>query len=255
NLEILGGPVLRLRLSADRPVAKLAARLVEITAEGESWLVGAGLLNLTHRRSHAEPEPLVPGEAFDVEVQLAAIAHRFRAGSRIGLALSESLWPLVWPSPEIVTLTLSLGETSTLTFPVRPIEPEPAAFDIPEVRTPPGDHARRPTAVTAPVSPGVYRIELDSPATPTLLRPTDTLLGRGRLEVSEITESDPNSCIWTHRASSTWKRGDWDCAVEAACELRSTAEDFILTESLTARRGDEIVFERSAESRIKRRLV
>ena len=75
------------------------------------------------------------------------------------------------------------------------------------------------------------------------------------LEVSEITEADPNSCIWSHHASSSWKRGDWDCTVEADCELRSTAEDFILTESLTARRGEEVIFERTTESRINRDLV
>jgi hypothetical protein len=233
----------------------LAARLVEMSAEGESWLVTYGLLNLTHRRSHAEPEGLIPGEVFDVEISLAAIAHRFRAGSRIGLAISESLWPLVWPSPEIVTLTLALGTVSTLTLPVRPVESEPAAFDVPEIHTPPGERARRPTAVTEPVSPGAYRIELDSPPAPVLLKSTGTTLGRGRLEVSEIAEADPNSCVWSHHASSSWNRGDWDCTVEASCELRSTLEAFHLVESLTARRGDAVVFERRTESRIKRDLV
>jgi len=255
DLEILGGPVLKLRVSADRPVAKLSVRLVEMTAEGRSWLVSYGLLNLTHRQSHAKPDPLVPGEAYDIEIPFAAIAHRFHAGSRIGVALSESLWPLVWPSPEITTLTLSLGEASTLTLPVRPIEAEPAAFDIPEIHTPPSERARRPTAVTDPISLGHYRIELASPPTPALLKSTGTTLGRGRWEVSEIREDDPNSSVWTHRASSSWKRGEWDCTVEAACELRSTVEDFHLVESLTARRGDAVVFERRVDSRIKRDLV
>ena len=255
NLEILGAPILRLRVGADRPVAKLAARLVEMTAEGESWLISYGLLNLTHRRSHADPKPLVPGEAYDVEIALSAITHRFQAGSRIGLAISESLWPLVWPSPEVVTLTLTLDETSSLILPVRPMEAEPAVFEIPELHTPPSDAARRPTAITEPISPGHYRIELNASPTPTLLKSTGTTLARGRLETSEISEDDPNGCVWTHHASSSWKRGDWDCAVEAACELRSTVEDFILTESLTAKRGDDVIFERTTESRIKRHLV
>lgn len=255
DLEILGAPVLRLRLSADRPVAKLAARLVEITAEGESWLVTYGLLNLTHRRSHAEPEPLVPGETYDVDLPLAAIAHRFSAGSRVGLSIAESLWPLVWPSPEIVTLTLTLGAASTLSLPVRPIEAVPAAFGIPERHTPPSDRAQRPTAVTEPISPGRYRISQESAPTPALLRSTGTTLGRGRLEVSEIAEGDPNSGVWTHHASSSWKRGQWDCTVEADCELRSTVEDFALTERLIARRGETIVFETRTDIRIKRRLV
>ena len=128
-------------------------------------------------------------------------------------------------------------------------------FEVPEIHTPPGDRARRPTAVTEPISPGHYRIELNSQPTPALLKSTGTTVSRGRLEVSEIAEADPNSCVWTHHASSSWKRGDWDCTVEADCELRSTTEDFILSERLTARRGDAIVFESRTDSQIKRDLL
>jgi hypothetical protein len=138
---------------------------------------------------------------------------------------------------------------------VRPIEAAPAPFDIPERRTPTGEDAARPTATTEPVSPGRYRIELSSPPAPAPLKSTGTTLARGRWELSEIAEDDPNSGVWTHRASSSWTRGGWECAVEASCELRSTAADFQLSESLVARRGDKVVFERWARSRIKRKLV
>ena len=255
DLEILGNPILKVRIAADRPIAKLAARLVELTADGQSWLISYGLLNLTHRTSHAEPEPLVPGQAYDVEIPLAAVAHRFAAGSSIGLAISESLWPLVWPSPKIVALTLTLGPASILTLPVRPIEAEPAAFNIPETHSPPREDAPRPSTTTEPVSPGRYRIELTTPPSPTLLKSTGTTLGRGRWEVSEIAEDDPNSGVWSHRARSSWKRGDWDCAVEATCEFRSTPSEFQLSESLTAWRGEVVVFQTRAENRIPRDLV
>jgi hypothetical protein len=198
---------------------------------------------------------LVPGQSYDIEIPLNLIAHRFSAGSRIALAISESLWPLVWPSPEIVTLTLTLGAASSLTLPVRPVEVEPEPFPIPERHSPPSAKARRPTTDTAPVSPGVYRIELASPPTPALIKATGTSVARGRWETSEIREDDPNSCVWTHRATSAWTRGDWDCAIEAACELRSTDDEFLLTESLVARGGDRVVFERRTDSRIKRDLV
>jgi hypothetical protein len=211
-----------------------------------------GLLNLTHRDSHAAPEPLVPGAPYDVELRLSSAAHRFNAGGRIGLAISESLWPLVWPSPEIATLTLSLG---ALSLPVRPHEAKPAPFPIPERHTPSRDGAPRPTAVTEPVLPGLYRIELSTPLAAGPPNVTGARLGRGRLEVSELREGDPNSGVWRHRATSSWMRGDWDCAVEAACELRSTADEFQLSESLTAKRGDTVVFETRSESKTKRDLV
>lgn len=255
DLELLGAPMLCVRVSSDRPVAKLAARLVEITAEGRSWLVTYGLLNLTHRSSHATPEPLTPGEAYDIELTLGVIAHRFRAGSRIGLAISESLWPLVWPSPEIATLTFALGADCRLTLPVRPMEAEPPPFPIPERHTPPRDGAARPTTETEPVAPGLYRIVLETPPAPNLIKATGATLSRGRLETSEIREGEPNSCVWSHRATSSWRRGDWDCAAEATCELTSTADEFQLSEGLTARSGGEVVFERHTKSRIPRDLV
>ena len=43
------------------PVAYLSARLCEVLPDGTSILVSRGILNLTHRESHSDPEPLVPG--------------------------------------------------------------------------------------------------------------------------------------------------------------------------------------------------
>ena len=54
-LDLFGTPRLRLGVAADAPAAKLAARLCEVTPDGRSWLVSYGVLNLTHRASHATP--------------------------------------------------------------------------------------------------------------------------------------------------------------------------------------------------------
>ncbi len=128
DLEILGAPVLHARVSSDRPVARLAARLCEVAPDGASWLVAWGLLNLAHRDGHEDPAPLEIGAAYDVTIPLSFTAHRFTAGRRIRLALSESLWPLVWPSPEVVALSL---------------DPAGLRLDLP-VRTPPPVEAPMP---------------------------------------------------------------------------------------------------------------
>ena len=93
--EILGTVVAKVRVRADVPVAKLALRLNELTASGESWLVTYGILNLAYRDSLEHPSPLKTGEFYDVQLSLYPVAHRFRQGSRIRAAISESLWPLV----------------------------------------------------------------------------------------------------------------------------------------------------------------
>lgn len=60
DTEILGMPMLGLRISADVAIAKVAVRLNEVTPQGESWLISSGSLNLTHRNSHERPELLEP---------------------------------------------------------------------------------------------------------------------------------------------------------------------------------------------------
>ncbi len=253
DIEILGYPVANLRLAADRPVAKVAVRITEVTADGKSWLVSYGLKNLTHRNSDDVPTPLKLGEFYNLSFPLFMVGHRFTKGSRIRVAISENLWPLAWPSPEIATLSLALDQCR-VDLPVRPQEKTAAAFPIP-VRHGEPSTAPVPPVVTEPVSPGHYKIVLDSAPVPSTLADTGTILSRGRREISEILEGQPNSGLWRQEASSSWTRDNWDCSLSAVIELRSTATDFLLTESLTAKRGTEIVFTRQSHARVPRRLV
>lgn len=118
-VEILGAPVMTLQLSADQPNAFIVARLNDVAPDGASTRVTYGVLNLTHRTSHEFPEPLVPGKTYEIRLQLNDVAQVFPAGHRIRVALSNTMWPLFWPSPELVTLSLST-ERSHLDLPVRP---------------------------------------------------------------------------------------------------------------------------------------
>ena len=133
-MEIMGAARLSLTFASDRTLALVAARLNDVAPDDSSLRVALGVLNLTHRRSHEAPEPLIPGQQTAAVVELDDIAHHFKAGHRIAVAISTSYWPIAWPSPERATLTLALGD-SHLTLPVRPQRPEDAnlrAFDPPE---------------------------------------------------------------------------------------------------------------------------
>jgi putative CocE/NonD family hydrolase len=90
TLEILGAPVLTLDIASDRPIATLIARLCDVHPTGESLRVSFGVLNLTHRDSHADPTPLVPGQRYQVRIQLNDAGSTFPAGHRIRLALSTA---------------------------------------------------------------------------------------------------------------------------------------------------------------------
>src|SRR5699024_10605202 len=84
--EILGSAVVELELAATEPVAMVAARLSDVAPDGSVTRISYGLLNLTHRGSHAAPEPLVPGERYVVPAQLNGAAQQIPGGRRLLLA-------------------------------------------------------------------------------------------------------------------------------------------------------------------------
>ena len=250
-LDLLGTPVARLRLSADRPVAQVAVRLCKLTAEGRSWRLAYGLLNLTHRDGHADPRPLVPGAFIDVDVPLGFIAQRLLPGERLRLALSEGLWPLVWPSPDRPTLTLDTA-ASRLSLPVlapplvepgMPIAVVPIAADGGSV------------GVSRTNAAGRLAVAGTWPDTTRTCANGTQLSGHGPDTVAAITADAPNSGLWRGERISRYRRGDWDCELRIAFELRSTADVFHVTESIEALEGGTTIFTRRTSEAIPRDLV
>jgi uncharacterized protein len=127
DLEILGSPVLEVTLRSTHPVAFAAARLSEVLPDGTSALVSRGILNLTHRDSHTDPEPLQPGAAHTVRIGLDATSWIFTAGNRIRLAIAGAGWPDAWPPPAASELTVVPAETRL----VLPEVAGPAPIDQP----------------------------------------------------------------------------------------------------------------------------
>ena len=245
--ELLGVPHARLRVRSDAPVATLAVRLCEV-AEAKSWLVSYGLLNLTHRDSHEHPTALEPDRAYDVVIPLYLVAHRFKKGSRIRVALSEGLWPLVWPSPADATLTVDLA-ASQIELPMRRLHAPDAPFVIPEI------HSQSATPyLHSQMGPGTT-ISLVRPLQRTEFPEIGTIVETESTENLAIEAGKPNSSLWAQHNSTRWRRGGWDCTVSASFELTSTATDFHLRESLHAKSGDQEIFSREQVTLIKRDLT
>jgi putative CocE/NonD family hydrolase len=257
DMEILGHAVAHVRVSANRPVSQLALRLCEVDAGGKSWLLTYGLLNLTQRDSNVHPSPLVPGTFYDVRIELSAIAHRFKKGSRIRLAISESLWPLVWPSPDIVTLTLDLAH-ARLELPVRTPPARELALDIPMLpegaASTPG---RMPLSVKGPDARGMITIRQEPPSGGYVIPDTGTkLVGRAAMdETLTVQEGHPNAGVWEIASEGGFERGDWVCAVRASSRFSSTPTHFTVEETLEAFEHGKSIFRRSKTNRIARDLI
>ena len=116
DLDVFGAPIVTLTVSADRPIAALAIRLNEVSAKtGASHLVCYRFCNLAARSGDlAAPERIEPGVPFSFRVVLNMMGHSFKRGWRIRLTLSPSFYPTLWESPELVTITLHMGEADGL---------------------------------------------------------------------------------------------------------------------------------------------
>jgi len=258
RLEIMGAPQVTLELSVDRPAAFVAVRLNEIAPDGAVTRITYGLLNLTHRDSHEHPTALVPGERYKVTVVLNDIAHGFAAGNRIRVAVSTSYWPLVWPSPEPVTLKIFTG-ASRLELPVR----EPRAEDA-KLRPFAASEGAEPLAKTYHrPSKGRRWIERDIGAgTSTYCIEED--MGRSTIEhigletdfvqreSYRIRDDDPLSAEIEIVYSIAIGRGDWKTRSETRTVMRADKTHFIIEASLDAYDGGKQLVSRRWDERIPR---
>ncbi len=116
-LEILGNAVAALQLSSDQSQALVAARLCDVWPDGSSTLITRGILNLSQRNGKSNPQPMIPGEAVAVEVEMNHSAYVVPEGHRLRLAISTSYWPIAWPSPTGTCLTI-YPDSSLLKLPL-----------------------------------------------------------------------------------------------------------------------------------------
>ncbi len=261
RLEILGAPVVELDLAADEPDALLAVRLNDVQPDGTSTLVTYGLLNLTHRDGHEQPEALEPGALQRIRLQLNDIAHAFPAGHRLRLALSSSYWPIAWPSPALAVLTLRTGQ-SALYLPVRPPAPDDQALC--PFEPPAGGARRRPRA-----TPLRRTIELDLAtnetvytfqsgefgAAPERIEPIGMDLGHTFLKRHRISEYDPLSARTEVVQRTVMRRADWSVRIECRTHLTATRTTFQFDADLEAFEGDERFAHREWQVAIPRQLV
>ncbi len=121
-VEILGRPVAKLKVSANAARANWVVRLSDVAPDGQVTQVAGAAFNGTHRNSARQPEAIVPGEAFPLQIDLHFTSWVFPQGHRIRVAISHAQWPMLWPTPMPMSSTLAIGGKagSGVTLPVVP---------------------------------------------------------------------------------------------------------------------------------------
>jgi hypothetical protein len=158
EIEILGHPRVLATVRSSAPVAFLSAKLCDVHPDGTSQLVTRGLANLTHRESREAPSPLVPGQTYHVEVELEVTSWVFEPGHRVRLDLAGTDWPLCFPPPGPVTLSIERTGT-TLVLPTLD-GPSPVA-DRPSLPPPRQPQASATSARGDELAELVWTIEHD----------------------------------------------------------------------------------------------
>lgn len=223
-MVLLGRPELRLSVASDRPLAQLVARLCAVAPDGSVRRLSWGCLNLAHRDDPGAPARLQPGRPYDVTVRLNGMGDTVAAGERLRLVLSSSYWPLLWPSPEPVRLTVRLDRCRL----ALPTAPRGGTCDFEE---PQGSPPLAVTALSAPVSTRAGETGVDGVERLTVRddhgRMRMAALGLVRHTVSEevwrLRPGDPASASY----ESTWRiamRWDAGPAVETVTRQTVTAD-------------------------------
>lgn len=130
DLEILGFPHALLTVAADATRANWIARLSDVAPDGTVTQVTGAAMNGSHRESARAPKAIVPGEPFELDVEMHFTSWVFPKGHRIRLVVNNAMWPMLWPTPEPMTTELRLAG-SRLRLPVVPFEDRPVPAYLP----------------------------------------------------------------------------------------------------------------------------
>jgi predicted acyl esterase len=142
DVAILGRPRVTLQAAADATLANWFVRLSDVAPDGQVTLVTGAGINGAQRNSTSHPEDLVPGKVYPLTIDLHLASWVFPKGHRIRIAVSNALWPMLWPTPYPMTTSLMMGgsDASRVVLPRIPVHGTAVpALAAPEpIEEPPG---------------------------------------------------------------------------------------------------------------------
>jgi predicted acyl esterase len=256
-LALMGAAELALSLASDKPLGFIVARLCDVAPDGASTRIAHGMLNLCHRDSAEHPSQMVPGQTVEITVVLDQMAYRLAPGHRLRLALSNSYWPFVWPSPEAAQLTLLQG---ALTLPVHsgigaedwlPPQAE-AAPEWQHRKQGPAQSVRR-TEIDLITGERALVVEQQTGALENLdhgLVTEERMSERWSVQ-PDAPETARARHVWDQRLS----RGDWTVRTRAETKMWADGPDLVMRGWLRAWEGEDLVFERRYAETVPRRFV
>ncbi|MEP2530185.1 CocE/NonD family hydrolase [Shimia sp.] len=244
--DIIGAPVVTLRVRADKPRAQVAVRLCDVRPDGSSALIAHGFLNLRQRNGADKMVDMPVGEFVEAKVVLDQCAYHLPEGHRLRIAISSSYWPFAWPEPELAVLEIDEG---TLDLPVRPAQDDEALhFDPPRSAKPLQEEQLRPVQEAKRLirdsTARSLTLEIEGDAGAVRDLETGLVSSEVTTEKFVICEDDPLSASSEFRWQREMSRDNWGARIEARLQMKGTADHYVIDAELSVFEGDEQVFER-----------
>jgi hypothetical protein len=260
DLEMLGNGRVTVRVSVTTDVATLVARLIDVAPDGAAALVTKGVLNLTHRDSHADPTPLEPGRSYDVTIPLEGTSWRFEPGHAIRVSITGADYPLLWPSPRPYTMTFAVGGASPAALVLPEVPAADAPLPPPALRAPqpvvelPGMQLDPPSwRVTRDLSRGTVEVALH---TNNALRLADgTRYHTSSDATTTVLEDDPARASIVGVSTLALESPTLTTVSRVRGEIRSDAESFHVTVQLDVTVDDTTYYARRWSRSYARRLL
>jgi putative CocE/NonD family hydrolase len=92
-LEVTGRVTAKVFVASSAVDSDLSIRLCDVYPDGKSYNLADGILRLRYHKSLAKPEPLVPGEIYEVEVDCWSTSMVFNRGHRLRVTVTSSNFP------------------------------------------------------------------------------------------------------------------------------------------------------------------
>lgn len=255
DMPIAGQVKASLALTSNTENGHVVVRVCDVHPGGEVTRVTHGILNLSHRNSHEFPQPLVPGEEYQVEVPLYHMAYVVPKGHKLRISVSTTYWPLTWPSaedmtlnlrPEACSVTLPLNRTPTFSERV-PAYSTPASFD---------GEQRRPTesqrVVRRDYKTGVTTLETFDDFGCQYFHSSQSEIDFDIHQLLSVHPEDPLSAKNDLLLRVDMGRDGWRTGIEAHYVMTCDANNFYIKAQWTAKHEDEVVFEKSFDETIER---
>ncbi len=258
DLNVVGNPKLKLKVSSDKACGQLTARLSDIASDGQVTRVTYGMINLSNRDALESAQDVAPGEAYEIELQLDFIAQTIPKGHKMRIALSSSYFPLLWPTPEKAAITLEPGAQSLL-LPVYNGEPienpfEPPVSAEPEKITQLREASNKRT-ITEDVATGIVSIDIEDDFGSMRFDQHGMCVEQIAKEHYSVHLDDPNQTKaqthWYYRTS----RDGWQVSTDTYMTITCDKDNFYIKAELVAFLDEKLVLEKNWDESVARVAV